>query len=1001
VGALAHGITWINSVTAEHARRFRHRAQEPAMNSIGTRTKPRMATAIPASVTIPNRVDTRLGQLHFFDGFPDEETVQRLYDNLDVQRAVHAFLTAMPAASLSAMRDGLRSIGVNNTTVAIFETLMDSRSLFLTANTESIYTVGWLDLKDGPLVVETPPNVLGLIDDFWFHYVCDVGNAGPDEGEGGKFLLLPPAYRGEVPAGYHVFRSNTYGNWLLIRGFMVDGDPAPAIRRIKSTLRIYPLAQAARPPHTYFVNASGLSFNTIHATDSTFFEAVNRVVQEEPAIAIDAETLGLLASIGIEKGKPFAPDARMTQILQHAAVLGNATARAMSYQSRLPEQYLFDDRHYISPFVGGSHEFLRGGARLLDPRIGRFFSATGSSPAMAMRLPACMGSQYATAYVDHKGCAFDGGRTYRLHLPPKIPARDFWSIVVYDTQTRSMLTTDQQFPSISSHRPAVAINRDASVDVYFGPKPLRGKRSNWIQTIPGKGWFFMLRLYGPLESWFDKTWQPEDVEELPEVEPVEPEAATLPRMSTLTPPAIGIADRIDTPIGTLRFSDGVPDQATVEKVYDNIDFQRGVQAFLTTIPAASMRAIREGIRSFGPDNDTAVIFENLVDAKSLFLTQNTDSPCALAWIDLRHGPVVIESPADTIGLVDDFWFRYVADLGNAGLDRGAGGKYLFLPPDYIATPPDGYFVFRSRTFNIGFATRSALVTGDPRPAADNIKAQLRIYPLSKAATPPALTFVNASGRSFNTIHASDFSFFEHVNDVVQEEPADAMDPETLGLLASIGIEKGKPFAPDARMKTILTEAAYVAHATARAITYRTRMKEAYFSPDSAWQRVFVGGNHEFLRNGARLFDARTMFHFYATGITPTMAVKVRAGVGWQDAVAFVDARGQPLDGGTPYRLHLPPGIPAKEGWSVVLYDNQTRSQLQTDQRFPSLISQKAGVVVNEDTSVDIHFGPKAPPGARNWIQTCPGKGWNVILRLYGPLQPWFDQTWRPGEIEQV
>jgi hypothetical protein len=298
--------------------------------------------------------------LHFFDGFPDDETVQRLYDNLDFQRAVQAFLTAMPAASLAAMREGLRSIGVSNTTVAIFETLMDSRSLFLTANTESIYTVGWLDLSEGPLVVETPPNVLGLIDDFWCHYVCDIGNAGPDEGEGGKVLLLPPAYRGEVPAGYHVFRSNTYGNWLLIRGFMVDGDPAPAVRRIKATLRIYPVARTGRPPHTHFVNASGRSFNTIHATDATFFEAVNRVVQEEPAIAIDAETLGLLASIGIEKGTPFAPDARMTQILQHAAAVGHATARALSYQSRLREQYLFDDRHYITPFVGGSHEFLRG-----------------------------------------------------------------------------------------------------------------------------------------------------------------------------------------------------------------------------------------------------------------------------------------------------------------------------------------------------------------------------------------------------------------------------------------------------------------------------------------------------------------------------------------------------------------------------------------------------------------------------------------------------------------
>ena len=970
------------------------------MVSAGARTKAR-TTEVPSSITIPNRVDTRLGTLRFFDGFPDNGTAQKLYDNLDLQRAVQAFLTSLPAASLSAMREGLRSIGVNNTTVAIFETLMDSRSLFLTANSESIYTVGWLDLEHGPLVIETPPNVLGLIDDFWFHYVCDIGNAGPDHGHGGKFLLLPPGYWGDVPAGYHVFRSNTFGNWLLIRGFMVDGDPAPAVRRIKAKLRIYPLAQAAHPPHTHFINASGRSFNTIHAADATFFEEVNRVVQEEPAIAIDAETLGLLASIGIEKGKPFAPDARMKQILEQAAAVGTATARAISYQSRIPDQYLLEDKHYINPFVGGSCEFLRGGARLLDPRICMFFCATGITPAMAAKLPADVGSQYGAAFVDNKGCAFDGGRTYRLRLPPNIPARDFWSIVLYDTQTRSMLQTDQQFPSISSYTRGVVVNPDTSVEIYFGPKPPHSTEQNWIQSIPGKSWFLALRLYGPLESWFDKTWQPGDIEELPEIDAVEPSAPAQPAMSTNIPSSIVMANTVETPIGTLNAFDGIPDQATVEKVYDNLDFQRAVQTALTTIPAASMCAMRKGIRSLGPDNATALIFEKLMDSRSLFLTGDTETLYVLAWIDLRNGPVVIESPPNTLGLVDDFWFRYVADLGNAGPDQGTGGKYLFLPPDYTGTPPDGYFVFNSRTFNLSFGARGFLVNGDPKPAVENIKTDLRIYPLSQAANPPGLTFVNASGRSFNTIHSADFTFFDQVNEVVQDEPADATDPETLGLLASIGIEKGKPFAPDARMKKILTEAAYVANGTARAITYRTRMKDAYFSPDSAWKRAFVGGSHEFLRNGARLLDARTLFHFYATGITPAMAVRMSAGVGSQYALAFVDAKGQPLDGGKNYCLHLPPHIPAKDFWSVVVYDNQTRSQLQTDQRFPSISNQKKSVVINPDTSVDIYFGPKTPAGHRNWVQTVPGKGWNVILRLYGPLQAWFDQTWKPGEIERV
>jgi hypothetical protein len=471
-------------------------------------------------------------------------------------------------------------------------------------------------------------------------------------------------------------------------------------------------------------------------------------------------------------------------------------------------------------------------------------------------------------------------------------------------------------------------------------------------------------------------------------------------MATEIPPAITIPNRLETRLGTLNFFDGFPDDATVEKLYDNLDFQRGVQACLTALTAASIHAMRTACRRFGPENNTVLIFETLLDSRSLYLTPNSESLYVFARLDLKHGPVVVESPPNSLGLVQDLWFRYVADVGNAGPDKGKGGKFLFLPPDFTGTPPEGYFVFKSRTFSNGFATRGFLVDGDPKPAVENVKKHLRVYPLARAADPPATTFINVSGKSFNTIHSMDFTFFEEVNEVVQEELADATDPETLGLLASIGIEKDKPFAPDARMKQILTEAAQVANATARALTFRTRMKEAYIYPNSAWKTLFVGGNHEFLRGGARILDARSYFHFCATGITPAMAMKMPAGVGSQYAIAFVDSKDRPLDGGKTYRLHLPPNIPAKDFWSLVVYDNQTRSQLQTDQQFPSISSEKKGVAIGPDTSVDIYFGPNAPSGKEsNWIQTWPGKGWNVILRLYGPVETWFDKTWQPGEIE--
>jgi hypothetical protein len=476
---------------------------------------------------------------------------------------------------------------------------------------------------------------------------------------------------------------------------------------------------------------------------------------------------------------------------------------------------------------------------------------------------------------------------------------------------------------------------------------------------------------------------------------------TKSKFATDIPSAITMPDRVETRLGTLQFTDGFPDDATVEKVFDNLDFQHGVQAFLTSMPAASLAAIRKAARDFGPDNQTVTIFESLMDSRSLYLTANTESIYAMGWLDLKNGPIVVESPPNTLGLVDDFWFRYVTDLGIAGPDRGKGGKFLFLPPNFTGTPPEGYHTFKSRTFNNWFGTRGFQVNGDPKPGVDAIKQQLRIYPLANAAKPPATNFVNVSGKAFNTIHAMDASFFAEVNEIIQEEPVDAIDPETLGLLASIGIEKGTPFAPDARMAKILAEAAAVGQATVRALAYRCRLKDAFFYPNSAWNTPFVGGSHEFLRQGARLLDARSYFFFYATGITPAMAIQ-KVGAGSAYAAAFVDAKSQPLDGGKTYKLHLPAGIPAKQFWSLVLYDTQTRSMLQTDQPFPSIGSQKKGVAINPDTSVDIYFGPTAPSGKEsNWAQTWPGKGWTVILRLYGPLQPFFDKTWRPSEIEEV
>jgi hypothetical protein len=481
--------------------------------------KYKMTTEIPPDITTPDSVETSLGTLKFFDGYPDDATTQKVYDNLDLINGVNAFLNAMPGASVEAIKVGFASQGAdNNQTVLILESLMDSKSLFLTPNSETVYNLMWLDTKEGPLVLETPPDVLGVIDDHWFQYVTDFGRVGPDKGKGGKFLLLPPDYKGEVPKDkkdggeYFVLHSKTYGNVCFWRGFVVDGSTKPAVESTKKFTKVYRLADAKNPSPMKFINVSGKAFNTIGANTFQTYEDMNSVVQYEPNEAYSPEILGQLAAIGIEKGKPFAPDARMKKILTDAAAVGNATARASVFRNRQKDVYLYPKSAWFTCFIGGSYEFLfQPGVRDLDARVHFIYYATGITPAMAWKIVGA-GSQYAAAVTDSEGKPLDGGKTYKIHLPPNIPAKDFWSFIAYDNQTRSMLQTDQQFPSIGSQKEGVVVNPDTSVDVWFGPTAPQGHESNWVQTVPGKGWNVLLRLYGPEQSWFDKTWKPGEFE---------------------------------------------------------------------------------------------------------------------------------------------------------------------------------------------------------------------------------------------------------------------------------------------------------------------------------------------------------------------------------------------------------------------------------------------------------------------------------------------------------
>ncbi|CAK1829601.1 DUF1254 domain-containing protein [Vibrio crassostreae] len=476
-------------------------------------------TDIPSSIMTPNTVQTSIGELNFKDGAPTAKTAQKLYDNLDTLRSTEVFLNAIPMASIEALRVGHAEIGsTSSNQVVVFDNLMDSNPLFLTGNTDTVYASVFLDLeKDGPTVIEVPEGMgPTTVNDAFFRFVTDLGIVGPDKGKGGKYLILPPGYEGEVPEGYFVSQSTSYTNWFIARGFLKDGKTDAAVKAYKENLKIYPLAKKDDQPKMEFISGSGKSFNTIHANDEHFYTEIKTVLDKEPISFIDPELRGLMSSIGIQKNKPFSPDERMKKLMKDGVAIGNATARSLYFQPRDKKAYIYEDRLWKTAFIGKDYQWLvdKGeGGRNLDARSYFFYVATVNTPAMALKLIE-KGSQYALLDQAKDGEYFDGGKHYKLNIPANVPAKNFWSIVAYDTQTRSELQTSQPLPSKNNQRDDFIENEDGSVDLYFGPTAPKGKEANWIETVPGKGWFTILRLYGPQEAWYDQTWKPSDIEEV-------------------------------------------------------------------------------------------------------------------------------------------------------------------------------------------------------------------------------------------------------------------------------------------------------------------------------------------------------------------------------------------------------------------------------------------------------------------------------------------------------
>ena len=458
----------------------------------------------------PDTIDASFGALQFTGGaFPTDAAVQKLYDELDRQRATQAYMDFFPALSLYAIvKSQVRDFGFKTSSdLGVMADFMHASENYLTGNDVTVYAFASIDLKvDGPTVVEIPPGMYGNANDAYFKYLTDFGPTGPDKGKGGKYLFLPPGWTGAEPSGYFVVRSPGYRIWAMMRGFGEMGTGDQAVRWFEERLQVYPLETG--PRRHSVTNCSGRGANTLPPEDGSAFAMLDEIIQHEPSELFDEEQLGRLASLGIEKGEPFAPDARMQRIFDQAARHAVAMSRAIVYASRDPEINYWPDRHWEKMFVRNT-AFTRRGHADIDARTLWHYQAICVSPNLLSTTPG-VGTAYLTAFRDENSDYLLGDRTYRLRVPADAPVKRFWAVTAYDPVSRSLLDSGGNITVSSLGDPEV--NRDGSVDLHFGPTAPTGHEKNWIKTRPDRGFFVVFRFYGPLEGYIEKTWVLNDFE---------------------------------------------------------------------------------------------------------------------------------------------------------------------------------------------------------------------------------------------------------------------------------------------------------------------------------------------------------------------------------------------------------------------------------------------------------------------------------------------------------
>jgi len=885
------------------------------------------------------------------------------------QLAVHAAIWGMPIVSMDAMRRAYRrDAQASEHDIVYFSKPADWKLQITTPNASSHYVYFNFNTQQGPVVLEIPPakgaGLFGSIVDAWQAPSTDVGPDGADHGQGGKYLLLPPGYRGEVPDDVLPVPLDTFNGYACLRAIpesasQADVDKALALVK---RLRQYRRADAKQPPEQRFIDMAGKLFDGIVRFDPTFYESLARMVDEEPVLERDRAMLERLKALGIEKGKAFTPDPALQTILASAA--RDAQARFIS-KAPMEGGPFWTDREWLWPDPNGvdsGFRFEKDGVLDVEARAMLFF--------LACAVPAKLGkaTAYLSTFVDAAGQPLSGEHTYHLRVPANVPAGQFWAVTVYDAETAAFLR-DVPRVEINSYAHELERNADGSLELHFGPAAVGGG-ANWIPTIPGRKWFTFFRLYGPEPALFDKTWK------LPDI------AKELSAQTT--------ARRVQ-----------LPTQDREQELYETAK-DAYVYAYPLVLSDITMRQMTNfteptGIVGQGPLNRFSHSAAFPTPEWRAVVRANVDTLYSIAWLDLEPEPLVLSVPAiDRYFLLQmsSLWTDVFAAPGTRTTGRGTARIFLVVSPQWLGEAPAGLEIIRSPTRFAAIAGRTQTNGVADYENVHAIQKRYHLTPLSAwrdnaevrstQAIDPGLDMKTPPPVQVDRMKAE--TFFSRFAELLRDNPPGPHDYPILHRLERVAFGSNQPFdlasAPPSIRQTFERAAE-----DGKALVSQLA-KQASGESTRGWEYTTRGG-------------AYGVDYSYRAGIA-----KYALGMNLpQDAVypsAATDSEGRPLDGNRRYRLRFEHDNwpPVAAFWSLTAYDKD--GYLIPNPLNRQALGDRDALVKGADGSLTLYIQADAPEveNEANWLPVA-REPFTLLLRLYSPTNAVLNGSWRPPPVRMT